>query len=39
MTMPHGKRACIGPFKDFFAEKPEPVIELGGNQGMVVKLS
>jgi O-methyltransferase len=25
-------------FKDFFADKPEPVIELGGNQGMVVKL-
>jgi O-methyltransferase len=26
-------------FKDFFVEKPEPVIELGGNQGMVVKLA
>jgi O-methyltransferase len=25
-------------FESFFAEKPEPVIELGGNQGMVVKL-
>ncbi len=25
-------------FGEFFAEKPEPVIELGGNQGMVVKL-
>jgi hypothetical protein len=26
-------------FEEFFAEKPEPVIELGGNQGMVVKLA
>lgn len=26
-------------FEGFFAEKPEPVIELGGNQGMVVKLA
>lgn len=26
-------------FNEFFAEKPEPVIELGGNQGMVVKLA
>jgi O-methyltransferase len=26
-------------FQEFFAGKPEPVIELGGNQGMVVKLS
>jgi O-methyltransferase len=26
-------------FQEFFADKPEPVIELGGNQGIVVKLS
>ena len=26
-------------FQDFFHDKPEPVIELGGNQGIVVKLS
>jgi O-methyltransferase len=25
-------------FQEFFADRPEPVIELGGNQGMVVKL-
>ncbi len=25
-------------FNDFFADKPEPIIELGGNQGLVVKL-
>ncbi len=25
-------------FQEFFRNKPEPVIELGGNQGMVVKL-
>jgi O-methyltransferase len=33
------KEGVYRAFQDFFAEKPEPVVELGGNQGMIVKLS
>lgn len=41
IILSHDYHTCTGPrkaFDEFFAGRPEPVIELPGNQAMIVKL-